>query len=107
MLCQFYSKCFIVRLVSTVMPFSITDNLRERYHAISGYDMLLWELAHHLPYILSRATCTRSTKRTSFLNKKGNKNAYYTKDAPFCEIFLLKNLSIVFLVHEKSLNYFF
>ena len=38
MMCQFHSKIFIVRPVSAVKPSSVTENLRGRYHTISGYD---------------------------------------------------------------------
>ena len=39
-MCQFHSKIFIVRVVSAIRPSSVTDNLRERYQNISGYDMV-------------------------------------------------------------------
>ena len=39
---------FLVEPVSSVRPSSVTDNLREMYHNISGYDMLL--LKKNLPW---------------------------------------------------------
>ena len=39
-MCQF-KKTIIGRPVSAVRPSSVTENLRGRYHTISGYDMLL------------------------------------------------------------------
>ena len=39
MMCRFHSEIF--RPVSAVRPSSVTDNLRARYHAISGYDIFL------------------------------------------------------------------
>ena len=66
-MCQLLEK-FHFRLVSAVRPSSVTDNLRGRYHAISGYDMLLIfvELAPLYLYISSWWTSTKSTKRKQF-----------------------------------------
>ena len=39
-MCQFCSTIFIIRPVSAVRPSSATDDLRGRYHNISGYGRL-------------------------------------------------------------------
>ena len=49
MLSRFHSEIvFIVRPVLSIRPYSVTDNLRGRYHTVSGYDITI-ELVHHLP----------------------------------------------------------
>ena len=41
-MCQCHRKnFFIVKLVSAVWPSSVTDNLRQWYHTILGYDMFV------------------------------------------------------------------